>query len=145
MTEQTTKTPRRSRAREIALQALYRIDLNPATTAEELEAFLRGRLGHPALVSFAGQLVAGVRHHRAELDALLDSRADHWRVARMAATDRAILRLAAFELLHGDVPGPVAADEAIELAKRYGTEASARFVAGLMGRLVADRRAAPAS
>lgn len=139
------KTPRRSRAREIALQALYRIDLNPATTPEELEAFLRGRLGHPVLVSFARQLVEGVRDHRADLDSLLDSRADHWRVARMPATDRAILRLAAFELLHGDVPAVVAADEAIELAKRYGTDASARFVAGLVGRLVADLQAASAS
>lgn len=139
------KTPRRSRAREIALQALYRIDLNPTTTPEELEAFLRGRLGHPVLVSFARQLVEGVRDHRDDLDTLLDSRADQWRVARMPATDRAILRLAAFELLHGDVPAAVAANEAIELAKRYGTDASARFVAGLVGRLVADRQAASAS
>ncbi len=139
------KAPRRSRAREIALQALYRIDLNPTTTPEELEAFLRGRLGHPVLVSFARQLVEGVRDHCADLDTLLDSRADHWRVARMPATDRAILRLAAFELLHGDVPAAVAANEAIELAKRYGTDSSARFVAGLVGRLVADRQAASAS
>ena len=57
----------------------------------------------------------------------------------MAATDRAILRMAAFELLHTDVPGPVAVNEAIELARRYGTEASPRFVAGILGRMVAER------
>lgn len=136
------KKPRRSRAREIALQSLYRLEMNPATTAEELDRFLLGRLGDPALVSFARGLVAGVQERRPELDALLDASAENWRVARMAATDRSILRLAAFELLHGEVPGPVAVDEAIELAKRYGTEASGRFVAGLMGRLLADRGSA---
>jgi N utilization substance protein B len=61
----------------------------------------------------------------------------------MAATDRAILRMAAFELLHTDVPGPVAVDEAIELARRYGTEASPRFVAGILGRLLAERDGVP--
>ncbi|NDC54447.1 MAG: transcription antitermination factor NusB [Planctomycetia bacterium] len=138
------KTPRRSRAREVALQALYRLELNPATTPAELDAFLTARLGHADLEAFARSLVAGVRDRRQELDALLESRAEHWRVPRMAATDRSILRLAAYELLAGDAPGPVVADEAIGLAKRYGTADSGRFVAGLVGRLLADRRAAAA-
>ena len=142
----SVKTPRRRRAREIALQALYRLDLNPATSPEEVDRFLAARLSDPGLEAFARGLVAGVQDRRQELDALLDSRADNWRVARMAATDRAILRIAAWELLRGDVPGPVIADEAIELAKRYGSEQSSRFVAGLVGRLLADRGAAtPAS
>ena len=136
------KTPRRSRAREIAIQALYRLDMNPGATVGDVERFIAARLGHPGLVGFARGLVAGVQDRRAELDALLDGRAEHWRVARMPATDRAILRLAAYELLHGDVPGPVAVDEAIELAKRYGTADSSRFVAGVLGRLLADRGAA---
>ncbi|MEI6241295.1 MAG: transcription antitermination factor NusB [Planctomycetia bacterium] len=133
------KTPRRSRAREIAIQALYRLDMNPATVVGDVERFIEARLGHPGLAGFAKGLVAGVRERRGELDALLDGRADNWRVARMPATDRAILRMATFELFHGDVPGPVAVDEAIELAKRYGTADSARFVAGVLGRLLADR------
>jgi len=136
------KTPRRSRAREIAIQALYRLDMNPGATVGDVERFIAARLGHPGLVGFARGLVAGVQERRAELDALLDGRAEHWRVARMPATDRAILRLATYELLHGDVPGPVAVDEAIELAKRYGTADSSRFVAGVLGRLLADRGAA---
>lgn len=140
------KTPRRSRAREIALQALYRLELNPSTTVDELDRFLAGRLGHPDLQAFAHALVAGAQERRAEIDALLDAGADNWRVARMAATDRSILRLATFELLRGDVPGPVAVNEAIELAKRYGTADSGRFVAGVLGRLLANRAApAPAS
>lgn len=136
--------PRRTRAREIAIQALYRLDVNPDTSPEEVERFLGARLHGGPLVSFAAGLVSGVGRHRAELDALLDARSENWRVARMPATDRAILRLAAYEILHTDVPGPVAANEAIELAKRYGTDASARFVAGILGRLLAER-AAPAA
>jgi len=137
------KTPRRRRAREIALQALYRLDMNPDTSPEEVDRFLAARLSDRGLEAFARGLVNRVQERRPELDALLDSRADNWRVARMAATDRAILRIAACELLEGGVPGPVVADEAIELAKRYGTEASSRFVAGLLGRLLADRAATP--
>lgn len=134
-------TPRRSRAREIALQALYRLDMNPATTDDEIAPFIAGRLHGGPLVAFAESLVRGVRDHRAELDALLNARATNWRVARMPATDRAILRVAAYEILHTGTPGPVAVNEAIELAKRYGTDGSATFVAGVLGGLLADRAA----
>jgi len=137
------KTPRRRRAREIALQALYRLDMNPTTSPEEVDRFLAARLADRGLEAFARGLVAGVQERRQDLDALLDSRADNWRVARMAATDRAILRIAVHELETGGVPGPVVADEAIELAKRYGTADSSRFVAGLLGRLLADRATPP--
>lgn len=135
-------TPRRTRAREIALQALYRLDVNPDTSTPEIAAFLAGRLHGGPLVAFADALVEGVRGRRAELDALLDARSENWRVARMAATDRAILRIALFEILHTGVPGPVAVNEAIDLAKRYGTDGSAKFVAGILGRLLADHSAA---
>lgn len=133
--------PRRSRAREIALQALYRLDLNPATSDDEIAPFIAGRLHGGPLVAFAEALVRGVRDHQSELDALLDARATNWRVARMPATDRAILRVAVYEILHTGTPGPVAVNEAIELAKRYGTDGSATFVAGVLGGLLADRAA----
>jgi N utilization substance protein B len=82
--------------------------------------------------------VAGVLEHRDALDELVESRSANWRLARMAATDRAVLRIAAFELGHTDTPPAVVADEAIELARRYGGESSPRFVAGILGGLVAD-------
>jgi len=68
-------------------------------------------------------------------------------VSRMAATDRAVLRIAVFEMLHGDTPGPVAVDEAIELARRYGSLESPTFVAGILGGILADRdgRSRPAA
>ncbi|MFM8636068.1 MAG: transcription antitermination factor NusB [Planctomycetia bacterium] len=129
----------RSRAREIAMQALYQIEMHPGADAAGIERFLVGRLRQPALVRFAKELVDGVRANLPEIDAALDARADNWRVSRMAATDRTILRLAVFEMRHTDTPAPVAVDQAIELAKRYGSGSSGRFVAGILGRMLADR------
>ena len=135
---------RRSRAREVALQVLYQSEVNPGVVAADLERFLVGRLRLPMLVTFAQLLIEGVGSHCGQLDALLDARSENWRLSRMASTDRAVLRLCLFELLHTDVPGPVAVDEAIELARRYGSDASARFVSGILGKLLADRDAATA-
>lgn len=132
-------SPNRRRAREVALQALYLCDLNPGQQPEIVTNFLRGRLGVPGLVDFAQGLVDGVTTRRDEIDRTLEAAAERWRVARMAATDRAILRIAVLELLAGAIPGPVAIDEAIELARRYGSADSPRFVAGVLGRVLADR------
>jgi len=129
---------RRSRAREVALQSLYQVEVNAGVDPRDRERFHKGRLRSAALVAFANLLVDGVRERQAEIDALLDARSANWRVSRMAATDRAVLRIAAFELLHTDTPGPVVVDEAIELARRYGGEQSPRFVAGILGRLLDD-------
>lgn len=133
---------RRSRAREIALQALYQYELHPTADGADIGRFLVGRLRLPGLVTFATELVEGVRGRRPDIDLLLDGRAQNWRVARMAAIDRTILRLAVYEMLHTDTPGPVAVDEAIDLAKRYGSEASSRFVAGILGAILADQEPA---
>ena len=132
----------RTRAREIAFQALYQLDLNPDAAPEDIRRFIAARLHGGPLVGFAEGIVRGVGERRAEIDAFLGERAERWRVARMAATDRAILRLAAWELLHSDTPPAVVADETIELAKRYGGEQSGTFVAGIVGRIIADRRGA---
>ena len=124
-------------AREVALQSLYQLEVNPEM--DGLDRFLAGRLGAGPLVAFARGLVDGVSARRTTLDEAIDARSDNWRLSRMAATDRAVLRLAAYELYHTDAPGPVVVNEAIELARRYGTDASPRFVAGILGRLLADR------
>jgi len=134
---------RRSRAREVALQSLYQLDLAGETkpAADRLAAihrFHRGRLRSRSLVEFADGLVEGVLAERPALDELVESRSENWRLSRMAATDRTVLRIAAFELSKTDTPPAVIADEAIELARRYGGESSPRFVAGIVGRLVAD-------
>jgi N utilization substance protein B len=128
---------RRSRAREVALQVLYQDDLNPAHRPQDEERFVVGRLQAPELIEFAGSLVSGVRRNREELDHLLAQTADHWSLERMAATDRNVLRLGAYEILYADTPGRVAINEAVELAKRFGTKQSAQFVNGILDRLLA--------
>src|SRR6478672_2299609 len=99
---------RRSRAREVALQVLYQDDLNPQHHPDDDERFVRNRLHVPELVEFASALVAGVRRNRQELDHVLAQTADHWSLERMAATDRNVLRLGAYEILYADTPDRVA-------------------------------------
>lgn len=127
---------RRSRAREVALQVLYQDDLNPLHNPADDEKFVRNRLHASELVEFASSLVAGVRRNRQELDDRLAQTADHWSLERMAATDRNVLRLGAFEILHSETPDRVAINEAVELAKRYGSKQSAQFVNGILDRLL---------
>ncbi|MDG2380156.1 MAG: transcription antitermination factor NusB [Pirellulaceae bacterium] len=125
--------PRRSRAREVALQVLYQDDLNPSHSMSASDDFLRSRLNHnKELVEFGQSLVSGTRRNRPELDILLVSQADNWSLQRMAATDRNILRMAAFEILYSETPGRVAINEAVELAKRFGSKNSAQFVNGIL-------------
>ena len=81
-------------------------------------------------------LVSGVRSHCKELDNLIEQAAENWSLKRMAATDRNILRLGAFEILHCETPDRVAIDEAVELAKRFGSAQSAQFVNGILDRLM---------
>src|SRR5688572_10809565 len=119
---------RRSRAREVALQVLYQDDLNPQQEPVVTDEFLVARLKAPELVEFGRSLVAGVRRNREELDQLLERTADNWSLSRMAAADRNVLRLGAYELLFTDMPERVAINEAVELAKRYGSRQSAQFV-----------------
>jgi transcription antitermination protein NusB len=130
---------RRSRAREVALQLLYQEDLNPAISAAEEQQFLHGRLASSDLVEFAWSLVVGVRQRRPELDALLSKTADNWTLSRMAATDRNVLRLGAFEIMHTETPERVAINEAVELAKRFGSKQSAQFVNGILDRVLGRR------
>ena len=130
---------RRSRAREIALQALFQDDLSPEGSVEALDVFLRWRIAQPELRTFARELVLGVKRNQAELDTLLDARAKNWPVARMATCDRNILRLGAYEIRFTNTPPAAAINEAVVLAKRYGTDHSAQFVNGILDNLAQDK------
>lgn len=132
---------RRSRAREVVLQVLYQDDLNPRVNPDVADRFLRNRLRADELVEFARSLVAGVRRNRAEVDELLSRTADNWSLKRMAVTDRNILRLGAYEILYSETPDRVAINEAVELAKRFGTAQSAQFVNGILDRFLAGHGA----
>jgi N utilization substance protein B len=122
------------------MQVLYQDDLNPGLDPALGDAFLQDRLSSPEpqadLIEFARSLVAGVRRNRAELDTLLAKTADHWSLERMAATDRNVLRLGTYEILYADTPDRVAINEAVELAKRFGSSHSAQFVNGILDRFL---------
>src|SRR5512135_236680 len=130
---------RRSRGREIALQVLYQTEQNPGLAPGEVRRFIERRLrGDKKLCEFAEGLVAGVQAHQPKIDALISQVAENWRLDRMAAIDRNILRLGAYEMLFcSDIPIKVAINESLELAKRYSTAQSSRFVNGILDRLQA--------
>jgi N utilization substance protein B len=87
------------------------------------------------LMDYAGRLVQGIAEHQARLDQSLQQASPHWKLERMTRIDRNILRLAAYEMLHGQVPVKVAINEAIELAKSFGGEESPAFVNGVLDTL----------
>lgn len=127
----------RRRARGIALQALYEIDL----VHHDSETVLAQRLGYEPLpasgANFAGQLIHGVLESRADLDAIVARIAPEWPVEQLSCVDRNILRIALFELVAMDTPTKVAINEAVELAKRFGSDSSRRFINGALGAFVA--------
>ncbi len=126
----------RSRAREVALQLLFQRDHNSTISRAAVADFARARLGRPQLEPFCLGLYDGVVAHLDEIDRRLGAAAENWRLPRMAAVDRNVLRLGAFELLFTpDTPAGVAIDEAIELARRYGAKDSPGFVNGVLDRL----------
>src|SRR5690242_8895910 len=134
---------RRSRAREVALQLLFQRDYNPGLDRADIERFAQDRLRDPALVPFCLGLYDGTVARLADLDARLAATAENWRLPRMAAVDRNVLRLGAYEVLFTpETPAGVAINEAIELARRYGAADSPGFVNGVLDRL--RQAAAPA-
>ena len=135
---------RRSRVREVVLQVLYQDDLNPGRDPKTADTFVARRLRNDLeLVQFARLLLSGVRRNVDELDELLNERADNWDLERMAATDRNVLRLGAFEILYTETPGRVAINEAVELAKRFGAKNSAQFVNGILDGFLPTKDADP--
>jgi N utilization substance protein B len=128
---------RRSRAREVALQLLFQHDVNPGIARSVVERFVRDRLRDPAVEPFCLSLFDGVVKHLPEIDKRLGEAAENWRLPRMAAVDRNVLRLGAYELLFAGqpTPGPVALDEAIELSRRFGSADSPAFVNGVLDKL----------
>ncbi|MEX0611871.1 MAG: transcription antitermination factor NusB [Pirellulales bacterium] len=127
---------RRSRAREVALQILFEDDVNPRATVADMKKFVSGRLKNPELEEFCMSLILGVRRNQQELDQLLSETADNWSLGRMAATDRNVLRLGAYEILYTDTPDRAAINEAVELAKRFGSAQSAQFVNGILDKFL---------
>jgi transcription antitermination protein NusB len=126
----------RRRVREVVLQILFEEDINPVRPEKVASEFLSRRLlKNKPLIAFGEGLLAGVRKNCKSIDEVIENHAANWSIKRMTVVDRNILRLAAHELLYAKTPAPVAINEAIELAKRYGQKNSSQFVNGILDRL----------
>jgi N utilization substance protein B len=146
---------KRRKAREHALQFLYRIDFFDASEGEtgyhtktgelkgEIESFWKDAGDvEPDVKSFAEDIITGTITHLEEIDSIIQQTAEKWSLARIASIDRNILRFAAYELLfRKDIPGAVTINEAIEIAKKYSTAESASFINGLLDRIAREHGA----
>jgi N utilization substance protein B len=134
----------RRKGRESALQMLYQMEASGVGAEQAIQLFWAnldpsapegGREGE----DLANEIVRGCEREREKIDEIIRGVSQHWRIERMTRVDRNILRLAVFELVHlRDVPRRVTLNEAIELAKRYGSDGSAAFVNGVLDRIASD-------
>ena len=127
----------RHRAREAAVQMLYQWEVGQSEIEEVLRTFWSANLpgaegATDATKAFAEELVRVTVGNLARIDSLIAETAEHWRLSRMAALDRLILRLAIGEFLHGETPRNVVINEALELAKTFSGDESAKFVNGIL-------------
>ena len=137
----------RRQARETALQALFQLDLNHAETEEQREAYenlaIDTALGEAEKISahdrsYVQALVHGTRENLAAIDALITESSKDWKIERMAAVDRNLIRMAIFEIRFSEekLTPNIAINEAVELAKKYGTDDSSRYVNGILGAMM---------
>ena len=126
----------RSEARRFVLQMLYLVDQNPEADLDRVQTELRKEFTDPALRDFSWALITGVVAAREELDELIRKTATNWRLERMAPTDRNVLRLGIYEMTKYGTPAAVVIDEAVEIAREFGTEHSGSFVNGILDKLI---------
>ena len=131
---------RRTRAREIAVQFLYQLDLRGDEIADSMHEFVDAETEDRDVREFANRLIQGTRKQQEETDLCLRQVARNWDLSRMAAVDRNILRMAVYELLQcPDIPPKVTINEAIEIGKKFSTANSGAFINGILDRVRLDR------
>lgn len=132
----------RRQAREIALQALFQLDINSSENFDEEKAVEAALHESEPLRThdreYAKTLVRGTREHLEEINHLITKKSREWRVERMSGVDRNITRIAVYEMMFSDdkLTPNIVINEAVELAKKYGTDDSGRFVNGILGAMV---------
>ena len=140
----TTATPytTRRRARVLALQALYEIDGSAHDPESVVTQRVREMSQTQAVETFARKIVRGVLENLERIDRIIGTHAPAWPIRQLAAVDRNLLRVAVYELaIDGDTPPKVAINEAVEIGKTFGSDASFRFVNGVLGSVLAEREA----
>jgi N utilization substance protein B len=126
----------RRKGRELALQALYQIEITGDASAAAVDHFLSHFEGSAQAKEFARRLVSGVVSQRPDIDRLIEKCTENWKLMRIAKVDLLILRMAAYELIFcPDIPLNVSLDEAIEMGKRFGTGDSGSFINGVLDQL----------
>jgi N utilization substance protein B len=123
----------RRKARELALQMLFQFDMagNPPDTI--VATFEDLQKSKPNTREFAVKIFNGTVNHMTEIDDMIQQQADNWRLSRMAIVDRNIIRMSIYEFMHEtDTPKLVIIDEAIEIAKKFGTQKSSQFINGIL-------------
>ncbi|GIP58080.1 transcription antitermination factor NusB [Paenibacillus woosongensis] len=140
---------KRRLAREIAIQSLYQMEMNEVGAEEAVSMLIAEAAGeNESMVelsdvdqtkAFVLELVSGTWERKAAIDEMLADYLKNWQVSRLSKVDRQVLRLAVYEMVfRDDVPGKVAVNEAIELAKHFGVEESGKFVNGVLGKMIHD-------
>ncbi len=126
----------RTKAREIALQYLYQVDITSNHTDRSLDDFMTHFVDDTEIIPYAQELIEGVYTYLPRIDALIETASKNWTVSRMSSTDRNILRIATYELAYkSDIPYKVAINEGIELAKRFGSPRFPAFANGVLDRV----------
>lgn len=135
---------KRRKARELALQLLYQLDLQGEASPEaHLDEFWTRHPVDGEVRGFAETLIRGAKLHQPKIDEMISQYAENWELDRMAVVDRNILRAGVFELLWmADVPPKVAINEALEVAKKFSTQESSRFLNGILDRIHRELRPA---
>ena len=126
-------------SRELVIQFLYLTEMNEGDFSNQLQQFWQDHPCSPEIQSFAGDILKDISDHKKEIDAKLEKYSEHWTLSRMTVIDRNVLRLAASELMYSKtVPPKVAIDEALEIAKRFGSEDSPNFINGVLDRVLKE-------
>lgn len=123
----------RRRSRELAMQALFYMDMTHNNSEENLELFCKNYTPPKKAFPFFFKLVKGVMHTGSEVDSIIERFSSNWKISRMVGVDRNVIRIAVYEMLccH-DIPPKVSINEAIEIGKKFGTEESGAFINGIL-------------
>ncbi len=123
----------RTRSRELAMQALYYMDIQQNNSLENLDLYCNSFSPAKQAIPYLKRLVSGVKQKKETIDPIIEKFSANWKISRMACVDRNILRIAIFELFFcEDIPLKVSINEAIEVAKKYGSEESGAFINGIL-------------
>ena len=132
----------RRKAREMALQVLFQLDFNTLAIAEALQSIFEERAENSeGSKTYTEVLVAGTQQYKVEIDSIISKLSNEWKIERMAGVDRNIARIAVYEMKFSEekLAPNIIINEAVELAKRFGTDDSAKFINGILGSLVKNR------